>query len=1085
MVIAGGQMQIRQVPTRSVGARWVAVLMLALVIGVPVAHAQVLAAPAPPAFQGLPPEMMPPQLPPIAHERTPAVWPVPDYFDEALKVTGLQAGARAAALMVHGTPTELPRYIVLPVQIQAFGFAPAFRALAGAHLDRQLENAGIDATRQTDVANAYGPFVRRFDEARLDALIADHPQRDVIALYIGHDGIAQMFVTLVVRSGPQRAVAHKTIALPPDAGQAVERLAQTLPALLKESRLPVRSTPTRAAKSDACDGSTWWFAPPAQGALPGVRACHAIAIGTLLPVYDDNAATVDAAETVSPAKLAWLAQAHVLATPDVLAPATAQAIRDLALKQLGLSGSTGFPALAALAQIDDPVVSRLVRLKTLRAATEQSPARSPRDARGRQRELIAQGLPAFASAVFDANADFSEAFSQVDLCAIERRVPGIMLRAVCRGDEPVSAPARGAWPAELLLYQEWRLASHYKAVQHAGQVLGSRARADEALARWPADVATHPYLQRLRYAVTAQRGVSGSFDEQLKGARDTARRVIQISADLQRADRWLAGNSLAGHMWTSNLNILNDAQVREITDKEMRLVSVLRFDRFTLDQYFAERRPGDPPFFLAPAPWVHAMSGGMPQLVMMAPPPAGGASSAPPTVAYKPSLFSRHVALLEMQQEPELIALLERNPAHLHTRVELAFGRLQDGGTVADAMRLIDANPDDRRPDHRIGESHAWAEPAHRFYFAGDLGAAQRYYRKVAEIGTGSEPDMMSRTRLKLLDGKLRDALDATAARVARYESDFARRDQTALLFMFGQRDQAWQLFLSRAESSDLFQLWVGAYAGHRMEGASLARIDDWLTAQHLESTQIGFNDASMLYLHLHAVTDRVPTNADIERLRRPRGPRADVDQRWAASARLVRSAMEETGFAEAHREATLALTRMADNPSSSFMQPFYAWVAWQATNGKDEALDEVRRATTRWSFDETLAKSLVLALEGQTAESMRFFVAARYKLAATSERLFPGPYSYALAGFLMHRKTGEDAYRQETLRFVRAQQKVFPFYGWLYGMEALLDKDAKQRKTAACRAQFLDPHSYFLRLAQVKGVDKAACREALASLLR
>jgi hypothetical protein len=1078
-------MQIRQVPTQSASARWVARLMLALVIGVPVARAQVPAAPPPPGFQGLPPGMVPPQLPPIAHERTPVVWPVPDYFDEALKMTGLQAGARAAALMIHGTPAELPPYIVLPVQIQAFGFTPAFRALAGAHLDLQLENAGIDATGQTDAADAYGPFVRRFDEAHIDALVADHPQRKVIALYVGHDGIAQMFVTLVVRSGPQRAVAHKTIALPSDAAQAVERLAQTLPALLKESGLPVRPAPAHAAKADACDGSTWTFAPPAPDALPGVRACHAIAIGTLLPVYDAHAAYLDAAETVSPAKLAWLAQAHVLATPDVLAPATAQAIRDLALRQLGFPQSAGLPTLAALAQLDDPVVSRLARLKGLHAATEQTPARSAQEARDRQLELIAQGLPAFAGAVFGANADFNEAFSGVDLCTIERELPGIMLRAVCRGDGPVPAPARGAWPAETLLYQEWRLAAHYKAVQHAAQTLGSRARADEALSRWPADVAAHPYLQRLRHAVTAQRGASGSFEEQLKGARDTARRAVQTSVDLQRADRWLAGHSLTGHMWTSNLNILNDDQVRETADKEMRLVSVLRFDRFTLDRYFAVRRPGDPPFFVAPTPWLHAMSGGMPQLVMMAEPPSGDAAPEDPPVAYKPSLFSRHMAMFETRSDSELSALLEHNPTQLRTRVELAFGRLQDGGTVADAMRLIDVHPDDRRPDHRIGESNAWADPAHLFYFAGDPDAAQRYYRKVAEIGTGSESDMMARTRLKLLDGKLRDALDATTARVERYDSDFARRDQAALLFMFGQRDKAWRVFLSRAASSNLFQLWVGAYTGHRIEGADLARIDDWLATQNLESTQIDFNDASGLYLHLQAVTDRLPSEADIERLKRPRGSRAYVDQRWAASARLVRSAMEGTGFAEAHREATSALTRMGDNPSSSFMRPLYAWVDWQATDGKDEVLDEVRRATTRWSFDEMLAKSLVLALEGQTAESMRFLTAARYQLATMSDRLLPGPYSYALAGFLMHRKTGQEAYRQETLRFVRAQQKVFPFYGWLYGMEALLDNDAKQRKTAACRAQFLDPHSYFLHLAQVKGVDKAACREALASLLR
>ncbi len=242
--------------------------------------------------------------------------------------------------------------------------------------------------------------------------------------------------------------------------------------------------------------------------------------------------------------------------------------------------------------------------------------------------------------------------------------------------------------------------------------------------------------------------------------------------------------------------------------------------------------------------------------------------------------------------------------------------------------------------------------------------------------------------------------------------------------------------------------------------------------------------DVRQLYLHLLAVTDRVPTEADIERLKRGRGDKSYFDARWAASARLVQSAMEDGGYIQAHEQAQKALSSMSDNPSSSFMQSLYAWVAWQATGGKDEALDEVRRATTRWSFDEMLAKSLVLALDGDTAESMRFFRASRYQIAATSQRLLPAPYSYALAGFLMYKKTGQDAYRQETLRFVRAQQKVVLWLA-VRAMEAVLDDDAQRRKAAACRAQLLDPNSHFLRLTQVKSLDKVACKSAVASLLR
>ena len=87
-------------------------------------------------------------------------------------------------------------------------------------------------------------------------------------------------------------------------------------------------------------------------------------------------------------------------------------------------------------------------------------------------------------------------------------------------------------------------------------------------------------------------------------------------------------------------------------------------------------------------------------------------------------------------------------------------------------------------------------------------------------------------------------------------------------------------------------------------------------------------------------------------------------------------------------------------------------------------------------------------------------------------------------AGLLMYRKTGQDAYRQETLAFVRAQERVWPYYGWLYGMEALLETKESRRNAAACRTQYLDARSYFLSQAKVRNLDAAKCRETLASLL-
>jgi hypothetical protein len=304
---------------------------------------------------------------------------------------------------------------------------------------------------------------------------------------------------------------------------------------------------------------------------------------------------------------------------------------------------------------------------------------------------------------------------------------------------------------------------------------------------------------------------------------------------------------------------------------------------------------------------------------------------------------------------------------------------------------------------------------------------------------------------------------------------------------MLKRPDAARPVFTARAAGSNAFQLWLAAFAGHRIAGTDLPGIADWLTRQGLENARIESGDAPPMYLHLHAVTDRVPTDADIALLKRPRGPYGLVDQRWAASALLIRSAMEDRDSRETHRQAETALRGWGEARRNLFILPAYAWVAWQATDGKDEALREAGEVTLEWDFDHLLARSMVLALEGRTAESLRFLTAARYELSTMAarynelvDRPIPAPYQYALAGYLMYRKTRHDAYRQGTLRFVQAYQKVHPFLGWLYGLEALLERTPGPRLVAACRAHFLDRHSHFLKLADVPGVNAQACRSAL-----
>ena len=1034
--------------------------------------------------QGLPPQLALPKPPPLPHEANPNTWPQPDYFGEALELTGFKPSLRAASL-ANGlnTAAASARFVVLPIQTQAFGFSPVFRAIIGAHLDRELERIGVAATRQPDIADAYGPLVRRLDETQVVEAIKDHPQQKLLIVYLGHDGINQVFVTLVVRDAQRQIVSHQTLTLPEDTAAAEGVIARVLPALVKEAGVTPAAPESATLTSQGCGQDAWSFETSPQAMAPTQRACHAIVIATLLPSYERYRLS-GADESVSAAKLAWLAQAFVYAAHEGGGPNPREAIRALAAHQLGNLGGATSTNLLAYRQTSDPVVSRLARLLTLEDTSRTSPSVSSREAGHREVDRITEGLPSFAAALVQARADLPDAFAQVDFCAIERSYPAALMRTSCRDsvDLPSAHAKRSASAREILLYQEWRLAWYHADLRYYAATQGNRARADEILRGLPADVAQHPYLQRLRYELIDLQAPSGSFDDQLKRMREAARRVVQTTVDLQRSDPWLAGHSLSEHTWTHNLNIINDAEVTSANDADARLVYVLRFDRFgSMPGGASKRKPGDGAYFLIqPASRIRFVS-------MMAnlPMPPASAPAGPPPAPYKPRLFPPRQAFFETPAMPELEADLERSPMDMDLRVVLAVAQLKAGGNVADARRLINARPNDERSDYRVSESHAWAGPAHAFYFAGEPAAARAYYERVTKIGTGSDSDLLARVRVQLIDGHLRAALDATAARLRRYDSDYARRDLVGLSFMLNKPDDAWAAFLPRGAATEAFQLWLGAYTGHRIAGANLATIDKWLTEQGMDEAQIEYADLPSLYLHLNAVTDRSPTEADIAFLKRPRGKRTYVSRQWAASALLIRSALEDAGQSEAFSYAASALVNRSGNDSDLFVLPTYTWVAQQATDGKDDALADVRAATLRSSFERILAKSMLLALEGQTAESINYFTAARYGLSALGQgemvnRAIPAPYQFALGGYLMFRKTRNTAYREQALRFVQAYQKVHPFLGWLYSMEALLDERPKERFTAACRAQFLDPQSYFLKLANVGGLTQQACVKSL-----
>lgn len=1014
-------------------------------------------------------------LPTIPHEAAPDARPHPDYLAEALKRTRLRVDEPFRSVRPRGpAASDALRYVVLPVQAQAFGFAPAFNAVVAAHLDRELALRGAAANRQIDVLDANGPFVRRLDDGVVEALARQRPSAELLGLYLGHDGIDRGFLTVTLKKDGRARAAHRELHLSAEPTEAAAAFAALLPKMLDELGLAVtRGAPAAAAAPDSCTENAWRLARPA-GASWGLEwACHAIVVGTLLPEFNDDADGYPLPAT--PAKLAWLATAYVEALGLRASDPVAAAIKEAAWQQLRLPATAGPASIARLTRSTDPVVSRVAKLLAAPEIFARQPVRSGREAIEQYLAQAAEGLPPFARAVFIERGQLNESFRTVDLCAIERTLPGAMVSARCleesrtQGERLSPAGAgTGALDSERLMFQEWRLARHHKDIRYVGLTLGQQQKLGQTLAALPADVARHPFIRRQSHTARQRVEQQGSFEQHLQRARGEVTSFVQSTADLQRYDGTLAQQSLSNRAWTGNSLIESDLEIQLQIADERRLLSVLRFDRYvSAAMPRAQRAKGDAAAFLydghfwqaeselARRRWEReaAATGGMPQV---------------PQPAMMPLFTPLDDGAYTTRPEATLRSTIASVPSDMEVRVGLAMQLLKRGRPMAEARGVIDGRPRNQRIDQQVGESHVWVDPADAFFFAGELDAARHYYEQVRSIGTGSSSDLTARARLALIDGDIDEATEATAARVRRYDSDYVRRDLAGLMILRGRKAEAWQVLKPRLMTPKTLQLWVGALVGWRVDGLDRPGVSRWFEREGFVQAQLEGVRVPEILTHLHTVTDRLPTDADVTALSAdyPRGTTSSP----AVSARLMQLALQQERVDPKAYEALRASVRQLDSYGNNFLRPLFTWVAWQATGGRDPELESVRVTSVEsGGFDALLSQALLRALEGRLQPSIESLRAARVQMSelglgsSNVERSVPSAYHYALAGYLMFRKTGHEAYRSEALQFAQAYQRMFPYWGWSYALEALLSSDDKARTRAFCRAKHLDRASYFL----------------------
>jgi hypothetical protein len=847
--------------------------------------------------------------------------------------------------------------------------------------------------------------------------------------------------------------------------------------------------PLRAEPVQHCEAKDWELHDLTLKGEPGVRACHALVLGVLLPEFEWP--TVYYPRPRTAAKLAWLAEAYVEA--DALAPMPATAVRTIAWSQLELTDA--YATVSSAIDIDDPVARPLARLLWARERNIKMPVRSRTSSAEEYAAAAAVELPPFARAVFTERANFQGQFRRVDICALELLLPAMRVPAECVGlAPPLTRRMRPATRAERALLDEWRLARSWKDVQVQGQERADPKARQAVLDALPARIAAHPFIRQERFATEKFDAATGEYAALVNRASVSVTDFVQTTADLQRWGTLLANHAVGYGRWTNNTVLLAEPSIDVVAKDELRMTTVLELDGFT-SRGFPLRKiaEGSRWNFLRPGPMVPVqLSMPAASLQPVVPPRAawpGSAASATGAVRTPqralPPLFMAETPGGNGSSTAVLEEALAGDRSDMEVRVELALARMKAGQSLAQARALIDERPADRRSDSAIAETHAWAIPAHAFFFAGELDAARQYYQRVADIGTGSGSDLHARMRLRLIDGDIPGALMATRARLERYEGDFARRDLAALEFMSGHGDRAWDALRPRLPQSAEVELWIGAEVGQRIQGLTARQVRDWIAHSNYGNARVDGLDIGVAYLNRFILDDRLPSDDDIALIGELGRQPSSLSAPQEASARLKQLALADH-VDNASLQAARELIGRVRWDRRATLKPLYAWVAWQASGGTDPTLDILRGASVAGDFDSMLAKALLLGLENDPTKAMAYLRAARIELAELSsgrlhEAVRSAPYSAALASYLLYSKTRDAVYREEALKIAHAYERIFPFLAWPYALDALLSPDGPQRGVAACRAQYLDQHSLFLKLSGLKPlVGSAACRKAL-----
>jgi tetratricopeptide (TPR) repeat protein len=401
----------------------------------------------------------------------------------------------------------------------------------------------------------------------------------------------------------------------------------------------------------------------------------------------------------------------------------------------------------------------------------------------------------------------------------------------------------------------------------------------------------------------------------------------------------------------------------------------------------------------------------------------------------------------------------------------------------------------DARLVDRVGLSNYAYEAGSMLYWAGAYEQARPLYEIAAGLQTGSDASLTSASRLAILDGDLETALDYTAQRAGRYESQYAFRDLMMFLAALGDSETAWAIFNSKTSELDKPEFWVGAMALHRMEGAGLEEIANWAMQGERAAAFSGAESRAMRYVFMLHVTDREISD-DLAVAIRERDPFPAREARGRpvepVDGRLTMMASALAALQRKQYDEAFAIFERANRlyALTEFL-PYYAWTSAQV--GKPEAVERWvaaalagKERTSRQAsssigdrFEELVALALLEGSKGNVDSALDNLVKTNADVEHLEERAMFTRYMIAEAAELLYERTGEERYREFLVDFARRNSIIDPAFSWPHAFLAKHTGDASERALELARALYLDPLSR--RANSAKPAEIEAARRLIA----